>query len=96
VILSQEENIYRDFFANCEKSYILTGYFQCSLDFTSHQASVYLVENKFETENRQLPPLSAEENFNFEPSTFSEDSSDPDDPDYPPFEGPHLIGSRKV
>jgi hypothetical protein len=41
VPLSQSKNIFWNSFSNSEKSHILTGDSQCSLDFTLYQESGY-------------------------------------------------------
>jgi hypothetical protein len=81
VTLSQEESIFWKLFPNCEKSYILNGDSQCSLDFTSNQTSGYLIDDELEIEEGHSPPiLPAKENLYFNSNTSSEESNHSDDP----------------
>ena len=48
VKLSREEQVFWNSFPNSEKSYILTGDSQISLDFTEYQDSGYQIEQELE------------------------------------------------
>ncbi len=79
-------------FSNCEKSYILIGDSQCTLDFINYQDSSYLFKSEFEIEERLRPPHSPpRNNLYFEPPTSSEDS---DCSDYTDLLANHISTTR--
>ncbi len=78
VKLTQEETSYWNSFSNSEKSYILTGDSEQSLDFTEYQKAGFSVN--FLPQVEQEEPDWQEPDLFFEPSTSDSDSSE--DPDY--------------
>ena len=84
--LSQSEIIFWNSFPNTEKSHILTGDSQCSLDFNLYQESNYQFEGEFDIEEVLPPQVALQQNFYFDPPTSSEDSDDSDDPENRPLE----------
>ena len=83
---------------NCEKSYILIGDSQCTLDFINYQDCSYLFKSEFEIEERLRPHHSPpRNNLYFEPPTSSEDSDCSDYTDYWPITSalPELIGCNE-
>jgi hypothetical protein len=69
IVLSGSENSFWNLFPNSEKSYILTGDSQCSLDFTECQEASFLAESEFEVEKKQPQVFLQPQNLFFDPPT---------------------------
>ena len=88
--LSQEEHLFWNSFPNSEKSYILTGDSQVSLDFTEYQNSRYQIEEELELQELPdipVPQAVIDSNLNVQYlDPQSDDSDSSEDPDYFPPE----------
>ena len=86
VKLTQEENTFWNSFSNTEKSYILTGDSQVSLDFTEYQNSGYQIEEELKPQQVQYNPVpQADIDPNLNVQYFDPQSTDSDSSDYPDY-----------